>query len=64
MEFPSADEVVAFYFSDAYAPLLRIRLAATEPRFVVMARSGMLPPSAARVIAGRRPGAPLDISAY
>ena len=26
MEFPSADEVVAFYFSDAYAPLLRIRL--------------------------------------
>ena len=26
MEFPSADDVVAFYFSDAYAPLLRIRL--------------------------------------
>ncbi len=51
MEFPSADDVVAFYFSEAYAPLLRIRLTATEPRFVVMARSGALPPSAARVIA-------------
>ena len=61
MEFPSADEVVAFYFSDAYAPLLRIRLAATEPRFVVMARSGALSPSAARVIAGRLLGAALDI---
>ena len=53
MEFPSADDVLAFYFSDAYAPLLRIRLTATEPRFVVMARSGALPPSAARVIADR-----------
>ena len=53
MEFPSADEVATFYFSDAYAPLLRIRLTATEPRFVVMARSGALPPSAARVIVER-----------
>ncbi len=53
MEFASADDVVAFYFSDAYAPLLRIRLTATEPRFVVLARSGALPPSAARVIAER-----------
>jgi uncharacterized protein (DUF1330 family) len=53
MEFPSADDIVAFYFSDAYAPLLRIRLAATEPRFVVLARSGALPSSAARVIADR-----------
>jgi uncharacterized protein (DUF1330 family) len=53
MEFPSADDVVAFYFSDAYAPLRRIRFAATEPRFVVMARSGALPQSAARVIADR-----------
>ena len=55
MEFPSADDVVSFYFSDAYAPLLRIRLTATEPRFVVMARSGKLPERAARVIA-KRPG--------
>ena len=43
MDFPSADDVVAFYFSDAYAPLLRIRLTATEPRFVLMMRSGALP---------------------
>jgi uncharacterized protein (DUF1330 family) len=50
MEFPSADAVVAFYFSDAYAPLLRIRHAATEPRFVLLARSGALPSSARRVI--------------
>jgi uncharacterized protein (DUF1330 family) len=53
MEFPSADDIAAFYFSDAYAPLLRIRLTATEPRFVVLARSGALPESAARVIAER-----------
>jgi len=53
MEFPSIDDVVAFYFSEAYAPLLRIRLAATEPRFVVMARSGALLPSTRRVVAER-----------
>jgi len=51
MEFPSADDVVSFYFSDAYAPLLRIRLTATEPRFVLMARSGALPESARRAVA-------------
>ena len=51
MEFPSADDIVSFYFSDAYAPLLRIRLTATEPRFVVLMRSGKLPDSARRVIA-------------
>jgi uncharacterized protein (DUF1330 family) len=51
MEFPSADDVVAFYFSDAYAPLLRIRLTATEPRFVLMMRSGALPDSARRAVA-------------
>jgi uncharacterized protein (DUF1330 family) len=54
MQFPSADEVASFYFSAAYAPLLRIRLATTEPRFVLMARSGALPDSAKRVIAARR----------
>jgi uncharacterized protein (DUF1330 family) len=43
IEFPSAANVVAFYFSKAYAPLLRIRLATTEPRFVLLARSGGLP---------------------
>jgi len=51
MEFPSADEVVAFYFSESYAPLLRIRLAATEPRFVLVARIGALPERTQRMIA-------------
>lgn len=53
MEFPDADAAVAFYFSDAYAPLLKIRHAATEPRFVLVARSGALPESARCVIAAR-----------
>ncbi|MGA2565521.1 MAG: DUF1330 domain-containing protein [Pseudolabrys sp.] len=53
MEFPSADDVVEFYFSESYAPLLRIRLQATEPRFVLVARTGALPGSARRVIANR-----------
>ena len=35
MEFPDADEAVAFYFSDAYAPLLQIRLRTTDPRFAL-----------------------------
>src|SRR5450759_5970002 len=40
LEFPSAADVAAFYFSESYAPLLRIRLSATEPRFVLLARTG------------------------
>ena len=51
MEFPSADDVVAFYFSDAYAPLLQIRLKATEPRFVLVSRSGSLPERTRQTIA-------------
>jgi uncharacterized protein (DUF1330 family) len=51
MEFPSADDVVAFYFSESYAPLLRIRLKATEPRFVLLARTGALPERTRRAIA-------------
>ena len=51
MEFPSADNVVAFYFSESYAPLLRIRLAATEPRFVLVARTGALTERTRRMIA-------------
>jgi hypothetical protein len=45
--------VVAFYYSEAYAPLLRIRLQATEPRFVLVARAGALPESVRRMIAER-----------
>jgi uncharacterized protein (DUF1330 family) len=51
MEFPRADEVAAFYFSESYAPLLRIRLKATEPRFVLVARAGALPERTRGVIA-------------
>ena len=51
MEFPSADDLAAFYFSDAYAPLLKIRFATTDPRFVLVGRSGAIPESARRVIA-------------
>jgi len=51
MEFPDIDDVVSFYFSESYAPLLRIRLTATEPRFVLMMRHGALPDPARRAIA-------------
>jgi uncharacterized protein (DUF1330 family) len=51
IEFPSAANVVEFYFSKAYAPLLKIRLATTEPRFVLLARSGALPEEAKAALA-------------
>ena len=44
VEFPSAEDALAFYISDRYAPLLKIRLATTEARLVIVARSGELPP--------------------
>lgn len=43
VEFAGADEALAFYISDRYAPLLKVRLATTEARLVVLARSGALP---------------------
>ncbi len=46
IEFPRAADAVAFYVSDVYAPLMRIRHAASDPRFLVMARSGPLPAEA------------------
>jgi uncharacterized protein (DUF1330 family) len=55
MQFPDAGAIAAFYFSDGYAPLLPIRLATTEPRFVLMARSGRVPEEVRRVIAARLP---------
>ena len=54
MQFPDADEIVSFYFCDAYAPLLPIRLTTTEPRFVLMACRGAIPADARRTIAARR----------
>ena len=43
IEFATADDALKFYVSDRYAPLLRIRLATTEARLLIMARSGELP---------------------
>jgi uncharacterized protein (DUF1330 family) len=48
IEFPSADDAVAYYVSDAYAPLLKLRLATANARLVVMARSGAVPETARR----------------
>jgi uncharacterized protein (DUF1330 family) len=46
LEFPRAADAVGFYVSDVYAPLMKIRHANSEPRFLVMARSGPLPAQA------------------
>ena len=43
IEFPTAADALAFYTSERYAPLLKIRLTTTEARFVIMARAGELP---------------------
>jgi uncharacterized protein (DUF1330 family) len=43
IEFPTADDALAFYISDRYAPLLKVRLATTEARLVLLARTGDLP---------------------
>jgi uncharacterized protein (DUF1330 family) len=43
IEFPDASDALGFYISDRYAPLLKIRLATTDARLVVIARSGDLP---------------------
>lgn len=49
IEFPAAADAVAFYVSDVYAPLLKIRRATTDPRFVVLARAGRFPAEAVAV---------------
>ena len=43
VEFPTAEDAVAFYVSDIYAPLIAIRHATTDPRFLIMARDGTIP---------------------
>jgi uncharacterized protein (DUF1330 family) len=42
IEFPTAEAAVSFYVSETYAPLLTLRLETTEPRFIIMARRGLL----------------------
>ena|SRR5258708_5950841 len=51
-EYPTAMDAVAFYVSDAYAPLLKLRLATVNARLVVLARSGALPEAARKVAEG------------
>ena len=46
LEFPTADDAVGFYVSDVYAPLMIIRHATTDPRFLIMSRDGALPAAA------------------
>jgi uncharacterized protein (DUF1330 family) len=48
-EYPTAEDAVAFYVSDDYAPLLKLRLATVNARLVVLARSGALPEAARKV---------------
>ncbi|HEX2215684.1 MAG TPA: DUF1330 domain-containing protein [Xanthobacteraceae bacterium] len=45
LEFPSVGAALDFYTSDVYAPLLELRLRTTDPRFVVLARSGAIDPA-------------------
>jgi len=46
LEFASVDALLDFYTSDIYRPLLDLRLRTTDPRFIVMARSGAIPAAA------------------
>jgi uncharacterized protein (DUF1330 family) len=48
IEFPRAADAVAFYVSEVYAPLMKIRHATSDPRFLVVVRSGSLPADARR----------------
>ncbi len=58
LEFPTAEDALTFYISDRYAPLLKIRLATSEARLVIVARSGDFPApvraKAAAYLRGRR----------
>jgi len=46
VEFPRAADAVAFYVSDIYAPLMKIRHDNSDPRFLVMTKSGAFPADA------------------
>jgi uncharacterized protein (DUF1330 family) len=48
-EYPTARDAMAFYVSEDYAPLLKLRLATVNARLVVLARSGALPDAARKV---------------
>jgi uncharacterized protein (DUF1330 family) len=44
LEFADVEAVIDFYTSGVYAPLLELRLRTTDPRFVVLSRSGAIRP--------------------
>ncbi|HZP74605.1 MAG TPA: DUF1330 domain-containing protein [Pseudolabrys sp.] len=57
MQFPTAENVIAWYTGDAYAPLLAIRLRCTEAREVLMMAKGKIPDAVQQIIASKVPGA-------
>jgi uncharacterized protein (DUF1330 family) len=57
MQFPTAAKVAAWYTSDAYAPLLAIRLRCTEAREVLVMADGAIPDDVRHMINSKVPGA-------
>lgn len=57
MQFPTAAKVAAWYTSDAYAPLLAIRLRCTEAREVLVMADGQIPDDVRQLIIRKVPGA-------
>jgi uncharacterized protein (DUF1330 family) len=57
MQFPTAEKAAAWYTSDAYAPLLAIRLRCVEAREVMMMPDGKLPEDVRQIITHKVPGA-------
>lgn len=57
MQFPTAEKAAAWYTSDAYAPLLAIRLRCTEAREVLVMAGGKIPEGVRQIIGRKVPGA-------
>jgi len=57
MQFPTAAKVAAWYTSDAYAPLLAIRLRCTEAREVLVMADGAIPQDVWDIISSKVPAA-------
>ncbi len=57
MQFPNAAAMVDFYTCAGYAPLLPIRLKCTEPRMMLLMRTGEIPADVRQAIAARLPQA-------
>jgi Domain of unknown function (DUF1330) len=57
MQFPTAEKAAAWCTSDAYAPLLAIRLRCTEAREVLVMADGKIPEGVRQIIGRKVPGA-------